>query len=185
MAAKENTLLFPITDTDLRVEYPELGSAEEFKELSANEMKFVWYYSNQTSPYIHMPYRERVLKCLEILKDELSGTQLEDYSKLNFPPTISTAIEHMGKYNPNLRVKAKNITEAIFKNIKKIVSIEAEDIPDMEEKKKYIAISMDVIRNMPELINQMEQGYGVRVKGKKKESAGKEKTLWDTIMDED
>jgi len=185
MASKDNTLLFPLTDTDIRTEYPELGQAEEFKELSGNEMKFVWYYSNQTSPYIHLPYKERVLKCLEILKDELSGTQLEDYAKLDFPPTISAAIEHMSKYNPELRVKANNINETIFKNIKKIVSIDAEDIPDMEEKKKYIAISMDVIRHMPELINQMEQGYGVRVKGKKKESTGKEKTLWDSIMDEE
>ena len=185
MAVKETTLLFPITDTDLRTEYEELGLVEEFKELTPNEMKFVWFYANQTSPYIRMAYGERVLKCLEILKDELSGTQMEEFVKLSFPPGIAAAIEVMGKFNPKLRTEAKSITETIFKNIKKIVSIEPEDIPDMEEKKKYIAISMDVIRSMPELINQMEQGYGIRTKGKKKEVAGKPKTLWDSIMDEE
>jgi len=185
MASKEKTLLFPITEKDLRLEYEELGEVEEFKDLSNKEMKFVWFYANQTSPYIQLPAQDRIIKCLEILKDDLSAEQLEEYYTLSFPPRIEVALEVMIKFNPKLRTEAKNITELIFKNIKKIVAVQPEDIPDMEEKKKYIAISMDVIKNMPELINQMEQGYGIRVKGSKKDTKQKEKSIWDSIMDED
>lgn len=183
--AKEKHLLFPITDKDLRVEYEELGSVEEFKELTNKEMSFVWYYANQTSPYAQLPSKDRVLKCLEILKDELSSEQLEEYYALNFPSHIDLAIEVMARFNPRLRSQAKDINETIFRNVKRIVSVNPDELTDMKEKKEYIAISMDVIKSMPELINQLEQGFGVRTKGKKKDAPQKEKTTWDEIMGED
>lgn len=180
---KKDEQLFPLTEQDLRVEYEELNDVEEFNELTSKEMVFVWYYANQTSPYYSIPVKERVVKCLEILKDDLSGTQLDEYFNLNFPTHIASAIEVMETFNPKLRTEAKSITEKIFKNIKRIVDVDVVSITDMEEKKKYIAISMDVIKSMPELVRQMERGYGVKVKVKKKKEEDKQ-TTWDAIMND-
>jgi len=186
MPKKEEIALFPVTDKDLRLEYTELGEVEEFRQLTQKQMTFVWLFANKTSPYSSVPISERVLKCLHVLKDELTGTTIEEYSLLIFPPNISAAIDRMKKFNPFIRTQAKSLTEIIFKNIKKIVNVNMDELVEMEDKKKYVDIAMGVAKNMPELIRQLENGYGVReTKSAKEEKKKDTQTMWDKVMSED
>lgn len=183
--AKRDYDLFPLTGKDLRTEYPELSQVEEFKSLSSKEMAFVYLYANESSPYFAMKERDRIIKCLEVIKNDLSGQQMDDYFNLNFPANISSSIERMKKFNAHVREQAKEITDKIFKNIKKIISLDPEQMIDMNEKARYVSMSMDVIKNMPELIHQIENGYGIRTKNKKSNSVSANASTWDKVMSDE
>ena len=187
MAKSEEIKLFVPTTKDLRQEYSELLSVPEFTQLTQKEMNFVWGFANKTSTFSAIKNeKDRVLKCLHYIADEISGKQVEDYSNLNFPLHISTAIERMSRFDPYLRTQAKNLTEVIFENIKKVVNQDPAEIKDMDDKKKYIALSLDVLKSMPELIRQLENGYGItEVKTKKEELVNKKETIWDRAMGDD
>jgi len=177
--------LFPQTDKDLRHEYEELGEIEEFRILSQREMNFVWYFANSSSPYYVLPEKDRLMKCLELMKGELTDEKLEAYYDMRFPKNVASAIDRMRKFDPKLRIQAKAITIKIFNNIKRIVNINPDSIVDMEEKKKYVSMSLDIMKSMPDLVRQLEMGFGVREKKKKSDSSTADQSTWDAIMNEE
>lgn len=174
--------MFPPTDKDLRMEYPELAQVDEFKKLTQPEMLFVWHYANKTSKYINLPDRERVIKCLEVLKKDLSAQELQEYSQLVFPEHLKLAIERMQKYDPKVRDQAKTINETIFDNLNTIVNADVGEM-DMEEKQKYVALSMNIVKNMSDMVAQIEHGYGIKENGKKKEAdtTAEKGNIWDDV----
>ena len=183
--AKKDIQLFEPTDRDVRVEYPELAQIEEFKKLTASEMLFAWAYACRTSKLNRLPEKDRIIKCLEILRKELNAEKIQQYSILDFPDHLKAALERMSKFDPGIRVQAKAIVETIFDNIKKIVEVKIDDITDMEEKKKYISLSIDVVKNMPEIVAQRENGYGIRTVEKKKASeiSAAATNIWDSTSE--
>lgn len=179
---KKTNLLFPVTDKDLRVEYPELNAVEEFKNLTRLEMEFVWHFANKSSKVCELPERDRAIKCLVIMKGELSAETLKEYSELKFPDHIQGAVERMSKYDPEIRTQAKVIAEKIFENINKIVNMEITEKTDMEDKQKYVSLSINIMKNLPDMVSQREHGYGIRTEGQKKETSnsGGDENLWDS-----
>ena len=167
----ETVYLFRPTDKDMRIEYPELVKVEEFNALSSiQELKFVWYYANRTSP-LFTPRRGDVVKIKACIKTAFKGKPLteSDYKKYiegNFPPKIKDAIAVMERYNPSARIRARIAIESIFNNLEASLELD-EDMEesmngDIDQKKKYIDLCVKVSETLPTIVAQLEEGYGIR-----------------------
>lgn len=191
---REDVDLFRVTEKEMRVEYPELAKIEEFRGLKTKELKFVWYYANRTSP-LYLPTkgeRGRILACIKYgfnvdvtreITDELSK-----YLSGNFPEKIKNAIERMERFNPSARLRAKMAVEKIFDNLEASLILDEETkeemSKDLEMKKKYIELSVKVAENISSVVEQMEQGFGVKGYGGY-EKGDKGPSLMDTLHMED
>ena len=169
--AEENFYLFRPTDQDMRIEYPELAKVPEFNALgSIQELKFVWYYSNRTSPFFTAKKGQQT-KIKACIKQAFKGRPMEtaDYKKYlegNFPPKIKDAMAVMESFNPSARVRARIAIESIFNNLEASLEL-GEDMmksmaDDIDQKKKYIDLSIKVSESLPIIIAQLEEGYGIR-----------------------
>jgi hypothetical protein len=155
-------ILFLDDGKDLRVTYPELADVAEFKPLSSSEMLFVYYFACESSPYIRMEPKNRILKSLEHIKKSVSGSQIADYSKGDFPDKIKAAIDRMLRYDVSARMEARSITEMVFKNVKELINIDLNTLGDIDQKKRYVDMAGAVTRLLPSIVSQLENGYGIR-----------------------
>jgi hypothetical protein len=157
-------LFTPVSDRSLKQDYPELKEVEEFMGLSKNELLFVWYFSNTTSPFakIKNPRTrgENALKKVwgkripQDLKNEILTGQ--------YGSKFRDAIEKMASYQVEIRSRAKTITENIFNRYEKILAVDDKDVEGDDNKKAYVDISSKIIKDLPSLVSQIESGYGVR-----------------------
>lgn len=156
----------------MKIEYPELAKISEFSALNLGELKFVWYYANRTSPYFTAKNGDlnKIKNCIgrsfSGAQKRLSTTEYGRYLEGNFPEKIKNAISVMEAYNPSARTRAKIAIENIFDNL--VASLDLDDEmrksveKDIDEKKKYIDLSMKVSESLPTVIAQLEEGYGIR-----------------------
>ena len=170
--AEERFYLFRPTDQDMKIEYPELAKEPAFDKLNTNELMFVWYYANRTSSYFTVKTGEipKVKACIRKaysgVGNRLKEPEYRKYLEGNFPEKIKDAIVVMNEYNPSARVRARIAIENIFNNL--VESLELDDgmrkamESDIDEKKKYIDLSMKVSDSLPKVIEQLEEGYGIR-----------------------
>lgn len=191
---EEKKYLFFVTDKDLKIEYPELARIKEFKSLNSKELKFVWYHSNRTSPFykVVQSERDKILLCIkEAFKVDVRGeleSYLNKYISGNFPSTVKVAMERMERFRPSERLRAKISTEKVFSNMEEslIISSELEEAmkTDIELRKKYVELSIKVAQEMPGIVEQMEQGFGISsIESYRKQDKGP--TLMDTLHTED
>lgn len=154
--------LFGFTGEDLRITYPEISEYEELKRLTKKELIFVWYYSNKTSPYHTIENAtKKVVKCIQILKDDISEDDLERYLDLKFPAHIQNAINVMGNFDPKLRSVGKTVTGQILDNIRKAVSEDVDNYTEAGDKKSFIDMCINIGKNLPDLIKSLESGFGI------------------------
>lgn len=155
----------------MRIEYPELAKVPEFIALSSlNELKFVWYYGNRTSPYFKVKTGERpkIMACINqaFKTNPLSDPDYAKYAEGNFPPKIKEAIAVMEMYNPSARLRARIAIENIFNNLEASLEITKEMREemdrDLDQKKKYLELSIKVSESLPTVVAQLEEGYGIR-----------------------
>ena len=154
----------------MKIEYPELAQVPEFNALAnIQELKFVWYYANRTSPYFTAKKGEtiRIKSCIN--KAFGRSQDVEDYKKYlegNFPPKIKEAIAKMESYNPSARLRARIAIENIFDNLEASLQVtdemQTEMDKDLDQKKKYIDLSIKVSESLPTVVAQLEEGYGIR-----------------------
>jgi len=158
--------------TDLRKEYPELAGIEEFKPLSIWQMYFVWLYASSGSPYNQnettIPEKRRLCasRSMYVSKHTLrTGVKEDDY--LNyvsgvFPEEVNIAIRRMEMFSPNARLKAKLMAEKILEDFMEFLSRDKNEIQDTDERKKHVDMCVKILEEMPKLIKNVEEGYGVR-----------------------
>jgi hypothetical protein len=158
----KKAILFSDEGKDLRITYPELNEVSEFKPLSSSEMLFVYYFACESSPYIRMDIKNRLLKSLEHIKKDVSGSQIADYSKGEFPDKIKAAVDRMARYDVSARMKAREITEMVFKNVQELVDVDLTLLKDIDEKKRYIDMAASTVKLLPSIVSQLENGYGIR-----------------------
>ena len=53
-----------IPTSDYKQRYPELGRIDEYRPLSSNELVFVWWFANPTSPLMKKPLSEASMRAL-------------------------------------------------------------------------------------------------------------------------
>ncbi len=188
----QDMFLFKPTSQDMKIEYPELRDVKEFMELKKAEFEFVWYYGNRTSPFFDIASGERNkrLACVEKAfgKKDKDSDWYKKYLSGNFPPKIKAGIEKMGRYSPSARMRAKMAAENVLDTLEESLNVSEEMKDemkkDLEMKRKYIDLSIKVIESMPNVVSQIEDGFGIRA-FEKKGGKDKQPTLMDVLHSED
>lgn len=164
MKEKDDISLFEPSKRDLRLDHPELGEISEFRDLTSHQLKFVWYYANPTSPLSRIKGdRTRIEAALN--KAFPSGAPeavTSSYLEKNFPDKISRAIERMKRFRPAIRSKARDTIQRIFDNFVKISDASKEDLQIDGKAKQYVDLAVKIAGTMPELVEQLERGFGVK-----------------------
>lgn len=168
--------LFEPTQFDFRKEHPELMEHPEFVGLSADEMKFVWYYANQTSPYVGFTKKYKNRICYDNSFKIRNDAQKKRYYVGDFDAHVIAAINVMGKFSPSDRMRGKMMVSKILTKFEnyvetgQLVKLEdgtiADDLLKTVDQKEYIDQCKKIIEVLPELIHKNEFGFGIRVKDK-------------------
>ena len=163
-----DSTIFEPTDKDMKLQYPELGTVSEFLALSNRELAFVWYYANRTSPYINYKENEKVAAALKFSKlgATLSEEKLYKFRQSEFTEGINLAIAKMKSFRPEPRVKARNMVQTMLENLEKMIMIDQDIIQmmDLSQKKEYSTFVKNVNDVLPDLVNRVEDSFGVRMK---------------------
>lgn len=176
---REELLLFaPKSDRGLRIDYPELSGIKEFESLRKNEMLFVWYYGCKSSPYFNLDWKETdiIKKCVE--KSQLNVNK--EFLEGKFPDKIKSAVLVMNRFEPALRIIARQEAAKTLLDNRKLTSLildnEGNNIQfqskegdvDFMKKKHYQKMLSDASADLPVLIQRAEQGFGLTEKSKSK-----------------
>lgn len=164
-------LMFEPSSRDMKLDYPELADIEEFENLSARELKFVWYVGNRTSPLAGMKAKQRVKAAAATAWGDYHANResVKELSEGKLPDKIKKAIDKMSSFSPSVRLKAKFMQEYIFDKMQNIIIISPEDMDDMDadERKKYTDLALKVSSELPNLVSRLESGNSVKVKEQK------------------
>ena len=187
----ESYVLFEPGDKDIRIEYPELAEVEEFADLKTAELLFVWYYANRSSPFYYVKNdRHKISNCIyHSFGKELTKEDKGKYQSRNFPQKIRDAIERMEHYNPSVRLKAKLTIERIFLNLQNMTEVSKEMKEDMDSdlalRKQYVELSTKVAQDIPGIVRQLEEGFGIKAVRKTDGKDGKRPSIMDVLHTED
>lgn len=176
--SQENIVLFgPRTGKSLLRTYPELAQDPVFKVLSGDDLLFAWYMGIPNSPVDHdwqdmARYKSAAARCFPNNKDKK-----ENYSVGNVPEEVKAAIERFKTYSPEARFMALKMTQTIFNKFQQMVDVDVKK--DFEEidnegnvsinftaRKQYVDSAAKIREELPMLIKQIEEGYGVSEKNK-------------------
>lgn len=178
----KKAVLFLEEGKDLRITYPELADVSEFKKLSSNEMRFIFLYACDSSPYHKMQPKDRILKCLEVLRKSLTSAQLLNYSKLEFPDNIKAALDRMFRFDLGVRMAAREIVDKFFAQIKSIADMDLSGEADIEKRKKHIDLIAVSTRILPNIVAQLENGFGIRyVEEEPDEPVTTKRVTWEEV----
>ena len=72
----------------------------------------------------------------------------------------------MERFNPSVRMKAKQSVEKIFERLRQLVDISREELSEMDlsEKSSYTNLAIKVSENLPKIVGQLEQSFGIQAK---------------------
>jgi len=167
---KQETIFDPriIGDRSMQDAYPELKRIREFEKLSPMQMKFVWYYSSQSSPFFTVTSVEDRCK-LSIKESKIkfqSDRERDLYLLIQFPEAIKEACDRMSRMDYNVRSSAKDMVIKLFANYAKYV-----DSYSKENADTYISATQKISRELPNLIKLKEEGFGVQDDDKRKNAS--------------
>ena len=175
--------LFQPSNIDLFREYPELKEYKVFVDVKSNdELLFAWHYGNPTSDIAKIEdIKERAKQAYEKVWGVTNDTKYIQYLRGDFPDQVRAAVDKMKSFKPSARMRAKMMTEKTFNDFEEIMHMDI-GASDIGEMKKLADIKMEIASQLPELIKQMEGGFGI----KEVDAKGKEirtPTYADTIHD--
>jgi len=156
--------VFKPSEKELKEEYPELAKIAEFIDLTDKELRFVWYYSNPTSP---IAGKSRKTRLIESVNMGFSG-KIEDDLRLRLvngkiPDHLQAAIERMELVSVSVRTQAKNYLNQAFDNIQKLIHIDPAVLEGMDysQKKHYLELMLKIQDELPKLVDKIERGFSV------------------------
>jgi len=166
---------------DYKATYPELARTEEFESMRGNELIFVWYYANATSPLIDI--KDESKRVTEAIKASGYNPDPDDYEKLlklQFPPGIEAAIEKMSSYMPGARYFGWKALKNIFDQYQDIANMTPSDFTKkvgsgdtaetITDYAAYSTVTGTVSKALADLIHRLEEGFGISVTGKVSDS---------------
>ncbi len=176
--SEETIILFgPKNSKALNRIYPELVNEPVFKELPADEMLFVWYYGNLSSPID--PEQDDKLRATAAaaIAFKKSPDKMKKFSSMIFPESIKLAVKKMGTYSPEARAAGKRIAQNNLNNLMKMSNVKLSDFDiekrdaqgnisvetDWSGRNQYISGIAKTTETIKELIKQVEEGFGVEV----------------------
>lgn len=177
-----------IKPDDYRHKYPEIERTEEFAELSARALIFVWWYANQTSDLV-MTIPDDYERAAEALKSSgfnPSKTERESILKLQFDSNMALAIKKMASFDPGIRFRSHNIVQMVFNEYEKLIkrgpTVVAEETGEVDEDEadkgfskysgknsssnpyfvdRYVVTSARIVDALPGLLAKLEEGFGI------------------------
>jgi len=160
--------LFEPTVADMRDDYPELKEFEEFKNLSSRDLRFIWFVANKTSPLVKDPNYKNQKKRIKaavakVYKNSLDTMKIDSLLKGQIDPIMARAMVVMTKFNPSARLLGRMSLEIIFERYQRLLMTKAEEIIDLEDKKKFAEMLKKVEEGLPRVIAQLEHGFGIKV----------------------
>ena len=165
LVEKDYVLFAPKSDRGLKNDYPELEKAEEFKGISKNDMKFVWAWACQSSPFHSIEQREMKLgMCVDYAyPKEQRERKFNEWEK-RFDSNINRAIEKMGRYSLAARVMEYVATKIARDNY---TSILMQDIKSAgpDEKEAWLKQSIIAQKGLSEQRSRVE-GYDLGISEK-------------------
>lgn len=194
LAPTQKTYLFvPAKGLDMKSEYPELASINEFALLTNTELVFCWLVGNRTSPLSiggqwkgkNSEAIEKALQLSNLIK-YLQEETVRKFVQGKFEAKIQNGINRMKLFNPSFRMKAKMMTEKMMNNLSRMVDISEEEFEKMglDEKKSYADLTKKVTDTIDNLIVSNEEAYGVKEVKRKKgaNDTASQQTLMDLAM---
>ncbi|HHT9135807.1 MAG TPA: hypothetical protein ACFYEK_01040 [Candidatus Wunengus sp. YC60] len=170
----------------LKRDHPELKENKKFKDLSNEEITWVWHYACKSSHLDDeqekgLTMAERAKKAADLSFKTNTPASKEakiKFAKLDVPERIKEAIDEMRKYNPTARDIASKIIETSFINLYNMIAVNAEDFIEVEvdehgnerkrinftARKQYVETVAKTSETLPELLKQLESNFGVERK---------------------
>lgn len=181
-------ILFEPTDQAMVLEYPELQGIDEFRQLSDQELRFVWYYASVHSPLKDVKtHADKVNRCIKASYKTLpSAIEIKQLTDGNFHDSLKMAIDRMRKFSDNARNRARSMVEKVFDTFENIIDSTSDDeslSATPAKQSAYIDNASKIINELPGLIKMKEEGFGFKIKRGKGD--GKQPTLMDQAMRED
>lgn len=177
----------PVTGKSLKKMYPELAAEPLFKELKNDELLFAWYVGCKSSPID--PDLEETIRYRQAATQAFPNSQEKrnKFAAKNISDEIRLAIEKMATYSPKAREIAARITQNDFHTLLKMSDvdinkdfnyIDKEGVKriDFGARKQHIDSIKLRSEVMPNLIRQMEEGFGIE-KTRKEEMGGGQKAI--------
>lgn len=159
------------TSRDLKIDYPELAVIEEFKDLQPKELLFCWYVGNRTSPLFEKPREEKIIKALSILFPR-GYDNFKEWVKIaqgEIPTRIENAIKRMTLFNVEYRLKAKLMADYTMYKLQLLMDVDDTVIKtmDFDDRKRYADVLINIQQKLPNIVKDLETGYGIKVLDKK------------------
>lgn len=166
-------IIFEPSERAMKDEYPELLDIQEFKSLSDEDLKIIWYYSNPTSPLVKSGVEdsERLSQSIALVYPKRIPESVKEKYKKGIHPSLSKATSVMSLMNARYRRRAKDVLETLFANLEKIIHLDENKIKDMSfsQRSVYCDMVKKISPELPNLIMLSERGFGVKKKGSKKQ----------------
>lgn len=181
----------PQSGKSLLKTYPSLSDEPLLKNLSKDEIYFAWLIGIKGSPISEnltdeIRYATAAHQVFGNYRDQDKRKMYGRFSTL--PEEIKAAIGVFQKFNPDLRLKAKAMQQMAFENYEKLVGVdvdtafkikkkvknpETDQMETIEEedysaRKQYIDSTATIIKALPEMVKQMEEGFGITEKTSEK-----------------
>lgn len=180
----------PRDGKSLLSEYPDLNEYKEFKDLTREELNFVWYVGNPSSPLNggnildeRIKYKSAAFRCIK------DPEKKRRFSEGDMPSGIREAIAKMQTFSPEARAIAKQVATTAFHNLQSMVDINVgadfkimrnitsgtgkdkvvEQVEEMDwaGRKQYIDTVAKISDLLPSLLKQVEHGFGIEIKNEK------------------
>lgn len=154
--------------------YPELARIPVFTGLSSRALIFVWWYANPTSPLVITVVDDytRVDEALKASGYNPGSTEKKKILSLQFDSDMAEAIEKMREFDPGLRYRGYQMIRKVFDNFEEIIdggitkfavvtiNKDGSETSDTDFK-RYVDTNTKIIETIPELIQKLEEGFGV------------------------
>lgn len=162
MLANNYVIFAPMSERDLRVQWPELSDYEEFRSLKVHDMLFVWWYRCASSPYYNEEDSSKLEKCI----DRAYPTEQQRASKLlefreKLPDNVKVACKRMESFNRTARVENYIQTKMVRDNCKAMLAADVDKMTP-EDKEAWAKRAPGLWKLMDETTKTLERGaYGV------------------------
>ena len=176
--AEDKPILFgPRSGKHLRRTYPELDDEPAFKGLNNEDMYFAWLMGIPGSPIDEdweTMVRLKAAVKLAYPRNEVKKQKHSHYTTI--PEEIKQAIKRFESYVPEARLKAKLMQQRMMVNYEIIVNQDVSSM-DSDEKQKYTSTTVKINEALPQLLKNLEEGFGITEKQKKEEGGPGTKTI--------
>jgi len=163
------SMFHPANPKELFHDYPELRKIDEIRSMNPEDVVFCWYMGHPSSPIVLWTKEDS--KSMYAIKNSYGAISERKYNMLvglNFTEEFKIAIEKMMSFKVGTRARLLKILESTLHNWESIANVEIDLVKlaegdNIKDVKDYILATREIFKQMPELLEQAEQGYSLKI----------------------